>query len=296
MNSTSQELFYLSLKKKRESQGIEIDEISEQTKINPKYFIEFEKGNFDILPQVYTRLFLRSYAIEIGYDPQKVLEEFEIHTTGKIKPKNIIKVTPKKNNTENGNDIEESFFPEDLININQKKIIGIVIAIVVLILLVWKLREITTDTTSGIEQKKIGNEQIEKPTETSFNTSNIPGSYLDEYKKIDQKAINLGISPPYTLSVISTVHSSIKLKIIENGVTTLDRILELKPAQILTRDSKGKLQFELKSTENLSISLNENDKIISQFLKPENISDDDLAIKVIVEEDGSLTAEYFKIN
>jgi hypothetical protein len=98
------------------------------------------------------------------------------------------------------------------------------------------------------------------------------------------------------LSVMSTVHSSIKLKIIENGVTTLDRILELKPAQILTRDSKGKLQFELKSTEDLSISLNGSDKIISQFLKPENISDDVLAIKVVVEEDGSLTVEYFKIN
>jgi len=87
MNSTQQEQFYINLKKKRESQGIEIAEISEQTKINPKYFISFEDGKFNVLPTVYTRLFLRSYAIEIGADPDKVLDEFEIYTTGKIQRK-----------------------------------------------------------------------------------------------------------------------------------------------------------------------------------------------------------------
>ena len=91
MNTTPQEPFYIDLKKKRETQGIEISEISEQTKINPKYFIEFEKGNFEVLPQVYTRLFLRSYAIEIGADPVKILENYEFHTTGKIQPKNEFK-------------------------------------------------------------------------------------------------------------------------------------------------------------------------------------------------------------
>ena len=97
MENTEQELFYIDLKKRREAQEINISEISERTKINPKYFIEFEQGNFETLPIVYTRLFLRSYAIEIGADPLKVLDDYEIYTTGKIQPKNEFKLSSQKN-------------------------------------------------------------------------------------------------------------------------------------------------------------------------------------------------------
>ena len=86
-----------------------------------------------------------------------------------------------------------------------------------------------------------------------------------------------------------------KLKIIENWITTLDRILPLKPASNLTRESNGIFEFKLKSTKGISISLNEDKEIISQFLKPENISDGDLAIQVILSENGNLKADYFKI-
>lgn len=295
MNSTSQELFYLSLKKKRESQGIEIAEISEQTKINPKYFIEFEKGNFEVLPQVYTRLFLRSYAVEIGADPDKVLEDFEVHTTGKIQPKKEIKIPETQKNTDKESDYEDSIFKDSIWkDFNQKNLIGIIASVIIIILIVAKLRDITSDTTAGIENNPPSTNQTVQPKITK--NTNIPGSFLDNYNRISQKTISLGIFPPYTLSVTSTEHTSIKIKIIENGVTSLDRILELKPAQELIRNSKGKLEFELRSTENISIKLNDNNQIISQFLKPANISKEDLAIKVNLEEDGSLTAEYFQVN
>ena len=55
------ETFFSILKEHRESKGIQIDEISEYTKINPTYIEAIEEGNFDLLPNVYMRLFLRSY-------------------------------------------------------------------------------------------------------------------------------------------------------------------------------------------------------------------------------------------
>ena len=65
---TGSETFSDALKAKRESQNIEISEICEFTKIQPRYIEAMEKGDFTVLPNVYIRLFLRSYAIFIGAD------------------------------------------------------------------------------------------------------------------------------------------------------------------------------------------------------------------------------------
>ena len=90
--------------------------------------------------------------------------------------------------------------------------------------------------------------------------------------------------------------SELKIKTIEDGITTLDKQFDLNPAKPLERESKGKLYFELDNIEGITVTLNDNDKIISQFLKPENISNNDLGLRVILEENGSLTAEYFQAN
>ena len=81
---TQTQPFFKELKAHRESHNIEISEISERTKINPRFLQAIESGDFSVLPSVYLRLFLRSYAIEIGFDPDKTLNDFELYTTGTI--------------------------------------------------------------------------------------------------------------------------------------------------------------------------------------------------------------------
>ena len=81
------EPFYIQLKTNRENQKITLDEISKRTKINVAFLESIENGHFEILPKTYVRLFLKSYAIEIGENPTKTIEEYEIHSYGKIKPK-----------------------------------------------------------------------------------------------------------------------------------------------------------------------------------------------------------------
>ena len=83
----TEETFFLALKTHRESNGIELDEISEYTKINPKYLNAIEEGTFNIIPNIYMRLFIRSYAKYIGADYHQALVDYELHTTGKIEPK-----------------------------------------------------------------------------------------------------------------------------------------------------------------------------------------------------------------
>ena len=62
MNKTKESsLFFEELKKQRISQDIELNEISNRTKINLEYLESIEKGDFDFLPYIYVRLFLKHF-------------------------------------------------------------------------------------------------------------------------------------------------------------------------------------------------------------------------------------------
>lgn len=84
---TTTESFFSLLKSHREAKGVDIQAIAEHTKINPKYLHAIESGDFKILPNVYMRLFLRSYAEFIDADAEQALDDYELHTTGKVSTK-----------------------------------------------------------------------------------------------------------------------------------------------------------------------------------------------------------------
>ena len=92
---TATESFFDALKQHRESQNIEISEICDFTKINPKYIQAIESGEFQILPTVYMRLFLRAYADFIGADSVKALEDYELQTPGTIQKSTDFDLLPK---------------------------------------------------------------------------------------------------------------------------------------------------------------------------------------------------------
>jgi len=69
--------FYEELKALRERQNIALEEIHERTKINLNYLQALEKGQFDVLPKTYVRLFLKAYVTEIGGDAEEALDQLE---------------------------------------------------------------------------------------------------------------------------------------------------------------------------------------------------------------------------
>ena len=84
--------FYKELKDLRLSKEISLEELETRTKINIKYLTAIEDGNFEILPVPYLRLFLRAYAIEIGGDSDRSLEQLDSfigHSKPSLKTINI---------------------------------------------------------------------------------------------------------------------------------------------------------------------------------------------------------------
>ncbi|MFQ6606689.1 MAG: helix-turn-helix domain-containing protein [Fidelibacterota bacterium] len=69
--------FYEELKALRERQNIALEEIHERTKINLNYLQALEKGQFEVLPKTYIRLFLKAYVTEIGGDAKEALDQLE---------------------------------------------------------------------------------------------------------------------------------------------------------------------------------------------------------------------------
>ena len=72
---TQMDNFYEKYKKLRKDQKIDLTDIENRTKINIKYLEALETGDFDLIHDPYTKLFLRAYINEIGADPDVAISE-----------------------------------------------------------------------------------------------------------------------------------------------------------------------------------------------------------------------------
>ena len=67
-----------SLRKERELRGITLEEISEHTKVHPRFLEAIEKDDLSVLPaKAFAKGFLRSYARMVDLDEGFVLSNFE---------------------------------------------------------------------------------------------------------------------------------------------------------------------------------------------------------------------------
>ncbi len=70
------------LKSEREKKGLTIDHIAFATKISPMHLGAIESDRLDMLPsRVFVRGFLRSYAKELGLDPEAIILMYEESAT-----------------------------------------------------------------------------------------------------------------------------------------------------------------------------------------------------------------------
>jgi cytoskeleton protein RodZ len=70
-------------KSARESLGVTLDEIAQETRISTRYLRAIESESFDVLPGgVFNRGFIRTYASWIGLDPQAAVDEYRDLASG----------------------------------------------------------------------------------------------------------------------------------------------------------------------------------------------------------------------
>nr|WP_066173170.1 helix-turn-helix domain-containing protein [Bacillus marinisedimentorum] len=66
------------LKGAREEKGLSLDSLQELTKIQKRYLVAIEEGNYGIMPgKFYTRAFIKQYAEAVGLHSDEIFEEYK---------------------------------------------------------------------------------------------------------------------------------------------------------------------------------------------------------------------------
>ena len=70
--------FYNKFVEQRKKISKDLIDVHAETKIPKKYLEAIESGDFDILPNVYIRLFLRTYADYLELESTQILNDYDI--------------------------------------------------------------------------------------------------------------------------------------------------------------------------------------------------------------------------
>lgn len=67
------------LKKTRESKGLSLQQVEDETNMRWKYIEALEEGNYEVIPgSAYVRGFLRNYSAFLGLEPEEMLEQYKL--------------------------------------------------------------------------------------------------------------------------------------------------------------------------------------------------------------------------
>ena len=188
--------FYKELKELRISKEISLEDLQSKTKINLNYLIAIEEGDFKILPTPYLRLFIRAYALEIGGDADRALEQLDSFIGNSNKPAKASIVNIEKEDTIFENDFNFSNF---LSNSNlklRKDVFKVSLLSILFFFLIFII-------------KKIFSNEVKQPNNTYFNSQQKQIKIITDEEllinytedKFIEKSLN--ISPPYFLSINS---------------------------------------------------------------------------------------------
>ena len=239
--------FYKELRELRLSKEINLEELENRTKIKAKYLEAIEEGNFDILPIPYLRLFLRAYAIEIGGDSERALEQLDSFI-GNTKPKMI--PLQKNEDAMEDNSNSEKISLSILFSKSNLKLRKDIIKVGVLsvffifsIVIIKKIFSNEIDYSNNSSEKKVIR-KMELITEEKLITNYTEDKFIEE---------SLSIEPPFFLTLLSG--SDIGITIEQD--TLKPYIKYLNPGTELNLEgfiSKAELMFT--NTEKLRVRLN----------------------------------------
>ncbi|MCW9096637.1 MAG: helix-turn-helix domain-containing protein [Ignavibacteriaceae bacterium] len=75
--------FTTELKEQREKVGITLQNVAAKTRIDIKFLEALEDGNFNFLPELYVKAFIKQYAKVVGLDEEETLQKYILAKEGK---------------------------------------------------------------------------------------------------------------------------------------------------------------------------------------------------------------------
>src|SRR5699024_7016219 len=174
------------LKEAREEKGYTLDNIQEKTKIQKRYLVAIEQGDFNALPgKFYARAFIREYAEAVELDPEVVLADFkEEKEIPEEEPVKYTRIDRTDKIKENKKSSILSFLPTVIV-------IFLIIAIIVVAIMYYQKSmsdsegdEVQSEETDEIVKKEENEEDEEEEKDGEFEvvktgTGSSPESTLE---------------------------------------------------------------------------------------------------------------------
>tara|TARA_Y100000590_G_C15676356_1_gene998197 strand:+ start:616 stop:1611 length:996 start_codon:yes stop_codon:yes gene_type:complete len=289
--------FYLILKETRESKEIDLQSISDDTKISINHLELIEQGKFDAIPSTFLRLFIRTYAQYLNIDYKKILNDYEkeFNKKGKNIFKNInqssnqtiptnetrklsTSIDLKKQNLKSNKIIfkeSESTNETSKFNIKEtyfykpKKIFTIIsafISILSIYLLISYLNNSQLKTISNIQS--IQNQDIkENSIKKEFTNKLLNENDFDDKKLIDTDSIILefNIDIPYIFKIVTQEKTKLHIRYNDqNNISINECNIIAKKDTLLKYKKSNSIFFDLWSSKDVQIDIENNS--ISKYI------------------------------
>ncbi|WP_345783718.1 helix-turn-helix domain-containing protein [Ureibacillus aquaedulcis] len=209
------------LKEARLSKGYSLDDLQEITKIQKRYLVAIEEGNYSIMPGTfYVRAFIKQYAEAVGLEVDEILDEFkkEIPNQPKEEVAQSISQSPtrRKLNTRSTNRMLETM---------PKFIVGLFI--VVTLVAVWFLYQqkmASNQPEEEVDETEVEYEQqVPPPTDPALEEEEEPAAGDTEEPVVEEEeeeptptqtiseGVPEGETTSYTLSGTETMNVRIEV-------------------------------------------------------------------------------------
>lgn len=181
------------LKEAREAKGLSLEDLQDITKIQKRYLVGIEEGNYGMMPgKFYVRAFIKQYCEAVGLDPDEIFEEFKSEVPGSLHddmPEHLSRVKSRKNiGTDHSKTAE--MLPKIL---GAVLIIGVAVLIYVLVTNMMSNSNDSNDKQT-LQSEKIGFNESKEFTEekkTNDNKTNTNEAKADEVnQKVEEQTKN----------------------------------------------------------------------------------------------------------
>ena len=299
MDEEKEITFFEELKDLRKSKDVKLIDISNSTKINIKYLEAIENGNFDALPNIYIRLFIRTYCEFLLIDSDEVLNKYEQHTN--IKSKKFIKKTvskevkqqtpnfmkinkDEKNSQEKTKEPQTDLFKKTIIstkktnkiNFNQeyfydnKKIFTGVLTGCSIFIIYMLVSYLSTEQKNKLEATS-NNNNNEINHSVIIDDKLISEDDFDKDKLISEtnKKLKFKVNTPYTFQITTREKTKIYVSYDNENGKRLEACNIIAPKDTLLKfDNSNNIYFDIWNSDHVEVAIN--NKPISKYLNQKN--------------------------
>jgi cytoskeletal protein RodZ len=249
------------LKEARLLKGLSLDALQEITKIQKRYLIGIEEGNFSSMPgKFYVRAFIKQYAEAVGLEPEVLFEEFNSEIPNIVSddiPGHLSRVQTRKSLSDNSSKVLD-ILPKVLISI---LVIGVFVF--VWYLLAQKNAGNPTNETAPKDKQEV---TYEESTDLSPNNNEQQEEKIqDNSTNEKEEVIEEPVAPDQEL-VVSQANKGQSIYELKNADKFLLKIVSTGETWVNIKNSKGESVFQgmlIKGgTESQTVDLSQETEVI----------------------------------